>query len=148
MKKKIFVEAISFVVIILFLYTGISKLADYAVFREQVALSPVLQPFAGIIAWLLPLVEFAVAALLFIPKCRLTGLYAATGLMGIFTLYIAVLLAVDDTLPCSCGGIIELLSWKQHLVLNIAVTLLLAFAAKFHRETRQVPLLIKSLLII
>lgn len=138
MKKKIFVEVVTFIAIILFLYTGISKLADYGVFKEQIALSPVLEPFAPIIAWLLPVIEFITAALLFIPKCRLVGLYAALCLMVAFTIYISILLTVDEKLPCSCGGIIELLSWKQHLVLNITLIALLALALKFQKQITQV----------
>ena len=137
MKKRIYIEAISFISIILFLYTAINKLADYSTFREQIALSPILEPFSGVIAWMLPLIELATATLLFFPKWRLLGLYAACGLMLIFTIYISALFIVDDKLPCSCGGIIDLLSWKQHLILNIGLTILLAMGIKFQKQIAQ-----------
>ena len=139
MKKRIFIEAISFISIILFLYTAINKLADYSVFREQIALSPILEPFAGIVAWLLPLLELVTATLLFFPKWRLHGLYAACSLMVIFSVYISALFMVDDQLPCSCGGIIDLLSWKQHLILNIGLAFLQAIGIKFLRQIQQTP---------
>jgi hypothetical protein len=44
-----------------------------------------------------------------------------------FTLYIGAIMTFNKELPCSCGGIISLLSWKEHLVFN-SVFILLAFA--------------------
>ena len=124
MKRRLIAEIIAYLFVILFLYTGISKLMDFTIFREQIAVSPLLKPFAHFIAWVLPLAEFMVAALLFVPRWRLVGLYAASGLMVLFTGYIIAILAFDDHLPCSCGGVIELLSWKGHLVFNSVIILL------------------------
>lgn len=118
MKKSFLVEIIAFLFVILFLYTGVSKLMDYAVFKEQIATSPLLRPISAWAGILLPLSEFVVAILLFLPKWRLKGLYAALGLMVIFTGYIGAILLLDDHIPCSCGGVIELLSWKGHLIFN------------------------------
>jgi uncharacterized membrane protein YphA (DoxX/SURF4 family) len=118
MKKNTILEIISIWFVVLFLYTGISKLMDYSVFREQIGQSPVLKPFAAWIAWMLPLGEFAVAVLLFLPHTRLKGMYATLCMMTLFTLYIGAILTLDDHIPCSCGGVIELLSWKGHLIFN------------------------------
>jgi uncharacterized membrane protein YphA (DoxX/SURF4 family) len=121
-KKGIAIEAVADFFVILFLYTGISKLIDYSVFREQIAQSPVLEPISAWIAWLLPATEIAASALLFVPVWRLKGLYAALGLMILFTGYIVAIMTLSKHLPCSCGGIIEILSWKEHLVFNIVCT--------------------------
>lgn len=137
MKKRIFIETISFISIILFLYTAFNKLAGYGSFKDQIALSPILEPFAGVIAWLLPLMELVTATLLFFPKWRLIGLYAACGLMVMFSIYITALFIYDDKLPCSCGGIIDLLSWRQHLILNLGLALLLAMGIKFQKRVIQ-----------
>jgi len=127
MSKSTIVEIISMLFVILFLYTGISKLMEYAVFKEQIAASPILQPIAPFIAWALPLTEFLVCILLIIPRWRLKGLYASLILMTAFTLYIGAIMTFNKELPCSCGGIISLLSWRDHLVFN-SVFILLAFA--------------------
>jgi uncharacterized membrane protein YphA (DoxX/SURF4 family) len=118
MKKRTFIEIIALWFVILFLYTGISKLMDYPVFAEQIAMSPILEPVASWIAWMLPLSEFLAAILLFIPQWRRKGMYAAFLLMVFFTFYVGAILIYNDHLPCSCGGVIELLSWKGHLVFN------------------------------
>jgi len=118
MRKDAIVKFIALLSILLFIYTGISKLIDYSLFKDQVAMSPILQPFAGIITWILPLAEFFTAILLIIPSLRLYGFYAACSLMVIFTLYLLGMITINRRLPCSCGGIIELLSWKQHVLIN------------------------------
>src|SRR6185295_13150282 len=104
MKRTTIIETAVFLYTILFLYTGISKLIDYRVFRKQIAESPLLSPVALPVAWGLPWLEFAITALLIIPRWRLKGLYASLVLMIAFTCYVASLLLFDKDLPCSCGG--------------------------------------------
>jgi uncharacterized membrane protein YphA (DoxX/SURF4 family) len=137
LSKGTIIEIISMLFMVLFLYTGVSKLMDYTVFKEQVADSPILQPIAPLIAWGLPLIEFLVTLLLIIPRWRLKGLYASLALMIAFTGYVGAIMIFDKELPCSCGGIISLLSWRDHLILN-SVLILLAFAGvKLERQLRR-----------
>ena len=75
-----------------------------------------------IMAWAVPLTELAVAGLLFFVSTRGLGLKASFVLMILFTLYIGYMLVFTPHLPCSCGGVIKQLSWKEHLVFNIALT--------------------------
>lgn len=118
MKRITIVEIISVLFMILFLYTGISKLMEYPVFKEQVATSPLLAPVAPVIAGGLPFLEFLLVVLLIIPRWRLKGLYASTALMMAFTIYIIAMMIFAENLPCSCGGILAELSWGQHIVFN------------------------------
>jgi uncharacterized membrane protein YphA (DoxX/SURF4 family) len=137
LSKSTLVEIIGFLFIILFLYTGVSKLMEYSVFKQQIAESPILQPFASFIAWSLPLTEFLVSILLIIPRWRLKGLYASLFLMIAFTIYIGAIMIFNKELPCSCGGIISLLSWGEHLVFN-SVFILLAFAGvRLEKQIRR-----------
>lgn len=134
LKKSTIVEVIAILFIILFLYTGISKLMEFAVFKEQISESPILKPFASIIVFGLPVTEFIVSALLFIPRYRKTGFYAALILMIMFTIYIIGLLLFSKELPCSCGGVIDLLSWKGHVVFNSAFIALAITAIRLKRQ--------------
>jgi uncharacterized membrane protein YphA (DoxX/SURF4 family) len=131
------VEIIALLFVILFLYTGITKLMEFDVFKAQLEESPVLEPVVPIIAWGLPTIEFIVSILLFFPRWRLKGLYAALGLMVIFTAYVIVLLTTSTELPCSCGGIIEELSWQGHLVFNSSLVLLSFAAIKMEKKNRK-----------
>jgi uncharacterized membrane protein YphA (DoxX/SURF4 family) len=117
-KKSLLVEIISLFFVILFLYTGIAKLMEFDVFYEELADSPVLEPVAGLVAWGLPITEFILCILLFFSRYRLIGLYATFILMIAFTAYVIALLTTSTELPCSCGGIIEELSWQGHLIFN------------------------------
>lgn len=126
MRRTTIVEIIALLFVILFLYTGISKLMDYSVSREQIALSPLLAPISSWVATLLPVTEIIVSVILFIPRSRLFGLYISLGLMVLFTAYIIYILNFNAELPCSCGGVLAELSWKQHLIFNgVAIALAL-----------------------
>jgi hypothetical protein len=35
-----------------------------------------------------------------------------------FTTYIVIILNFSENIPCSCGGILENMTWGQHLVFN------------------------------
>jgi thiol-disulfide isomerase/thioredoxin len=92
---------------------------------------------AGIITWALPIGEFILAIVLFIPPWRLKGLYLTLALMAIFTLYVIVILFMDDHLSCSCGGIIEELSPKMHVLFNSACVILSAVAIFITRRQQS-----------
>ena len=128
MKRTLLVDIIAYFFILLFLYTGVEKLADIHVFKDQLASSPLLGGMAGIVAWALPITEIVLAIVLFLPGWQLRGLYAGLALMVIFTIYLGVILAIDDHISCSCGGIIENLSPRQHLWFNAAAIILAALA--------------------
>jgi hypothetical protein len=118
MKKTTIIESIVVLYVILFLYTGISKLMEYSVFKQQLADSPILAPVSKPIALGLPWLEFLITVLLVIPKWRLKGLYSTLILMTLFTIYIIAILLFSTNIPCSCGGILAELSWKQHVIFN------------------------------
>ncbi|MBO9201401.1 MULTISPECIES: MauE/DoxX family redox-associated membrane protein [Niastella] len=143
LSKSTIVEIISLLFMILFLYTGVSKLMEYSVFKEQIADSPVLSPIAPFIAWALPLTEFLVTLLLIIPRWRLPGLYASLALMIAFTGYVGAIMVFDKELPCSCGGIISLLSWRDHLILNSLLVLLAYIGVRLQRQIRPQQIFIK-----
>ena len=136
-KRTTIIETITILNIILFLYTGIAKIMDYSLFKEQLAVSPILGPVGTPVALLLPPVEFLVVLMLVIPRWRLKGLYTTLALMIGFTAYIIALYAVSKEMPCSCGGIIDLLSWQQHLVFNGVFILLNIWAIRLLRREKK-----------
>lgn len=127
--KKIIAETICALLVILFIYTGLNKLLDYDSFSFQLGRSPYLQNFSRPVALLLPPAELLVALALIIKRTRLAGFYASFFLMSLFTGYVAIMLSLSYYLPCSCGGILQALSWQEHLVVNSAFTLLAAAGA-------------------
>ncbi|HNP68756.1 MAG TPA: MauE/DoxX family redox-associated membrane protein [Aequorivita sp.] len=128
--KKHFVGGVSYLFVLLFVYAAVSKALDFETFTVQLAQSPLLSAYAGIVAWAVPGLEILIAVLLTIPKYRIPALYAAFTLMVMFTAYIFIILNFSDFIPCSCGGVLEKLSWTQHLIFNI-VFIILAGVAVF-----------------
>lgn len=124
MKKKIAIEIICFLFILLFTYAAVMKLMDVQKFTVQIGKSPLLTNFAGIVAWGIPITELLIAGMLAITRLRLWGLYASFGLMTMFTAYIIAILQFSQNIPCSCGGVLESMGWTEHLIFNIGFVLL------------------------
>jgi uncharacterized membrane protein YphA (DoxX/SURF4 family) len=127
--RGVIVEGISVLFIVLFVYAGLTKLMEGDMFYNNIRNSPILggKTMASLGSWLVPMTELTVALLIVWPKTRLKGLFGALGLMLLFTGYTVAILFFAPYIPCSCGGVISLFSWEQHLVFNI-VFLLLAVA--------------------
>jgi hypothetical protein len=121
-KKNTYVEIICALLIILFIYTGLNKMMDIDKFKYDIGRSPFIQDMAVFIAYTLPAGEMLLALLLIIKRTRLLGLYLSFALMALFTGYIWLMLNYAYDLPCSCGGIISKMSWREHLVFNAVFT--------------------------
>lgn len=119
---------ISIFFILLFCYAAISKIMDFEKFHIQMTESPLLSTFAGFLPYVLVISEFIIAGLLCYRITQNAGLLASFILMLFFTGYIAHMLLTSENLPCSCGGILEKMSWTQHLYFNIGCAVLAAIA--------------------
>jgi hypothetical protein len=124
MKRKIAIEIICFLFILLFVYAAINKILDFQKFRIQIGQSPLLTGFGGFLPELVISMELGVSALLAIPMFRLTGIIASFSLMTMFTAYIVAILNFSSYIPCSCGGVLEHFGWTEHLYFNSAFVLL------------------------
>lgn len=139
MKRKIILEVICFLFVLLFLYAAFTKLLDYQKFTVQVGQSPLLTGFGDTIPWLVISVEILVAGMLMIPRTRLVALFASFSLMTMFTAYIVAILNFSPYVPCSCGGVLEKLGWTEHLIFN-GVFVVLAVAGVFlHVDVEHEP---------
>jgi hypothetical protein len=147
--RQAVVPVVCYLYILLFIYAAISKLLVFENFRIQLAQSPLLSAYAGLIAPAVITIELLLALLLCFKSTRLTGLYGSMFLMIAFTVYIYIILNYSDFVPCSCGGIIENLGWTQHMIFNISFALL-ALAAiiltEKEKNTRAVIVTLKTLL--
>lgn len=122
--KSVIIEFIVNLYTSLFIYTALSKLKEYDISREQMATMPLVGPISGTVTWLLPISEIILAALIFWPKTRIKGLYLGTSLMAGFTLYVWYLMKFHSGSPCTCGGLLQSLSWPQHLLFNAVFVIL------------------------
>lgn len=119
MSRKLLLDILSALLVFLFIYTSISKLLDYDTFRRQLGQSPFITLYAPVIVWALPVGELIIAGLLLYPPARLTGFYLSFFLLSLFTFYLIAMLQLSYFIPCSCGGVLQHLSWNAHIVFNI-----------------------------
>ncbi|MBW8683491.1 MauE/DoxX family redox-associated membrane protein [Chitinophaga rhizophila] len=118
--KSVFVEIVSALYIMLFLYASITKLRFYDQSIQQMDMQPFPNQLSALILWSISIIELVVAIGLLFSKTRKVALLIGVGLMILFTGYIStVMLHVYAHVPCSCGGVISELSWGQHLLLNL-----------------------------
>ncbi|PSL28089.1 MauE/DoxX family redox-associated membrane protein [Chitinophaga ginsengisoli] len=126
MNKKLLFNVATQLLILLFTYTGISKLLVYSTFKMQLERQPLTSNFAISLAIILPIAELLIALFLLTNRMKRFGIYGSLGLMLMFTLYVAymVIFVPHSQLPCSCGGIIKEMNWTQHLYFNILFTII------------------------
>ncbi|MCX2477198.1 hypothetical protein OQZ33_22885 [Pedobacter sp. MC2016-05] len=121
--------------ILLWSYTGLSKLIDHAAFEKQVT-TLLTEKYPESISIGIPVLEILTAFSLVWNSTRMLGLYLSVLLMTAFTAYVALVIAGHfGPAPCTCGGIISALSWKAHLILNITILSLVLYLL-FHQKQK------------
>ena len=119
-KKQVALECVCALLILLFLYASVSKFLDFKTFIGQINNQPLPNSWTPFLVWAIPLLEIAISVCLFFEYTRLVGLYAYLFVMVVFSIYTGiVLLHFFPYVPCSCGGLIQKLSWPEHLTLNL-----------------------------
>ncbi|MBS1527427.1 MAG: hypothetical protein JST19_17390 [Bacteroidetes bacterium] len=126
--RRMAVEIISALLVLLFVYAAISKLIDHKQFAHTLGKVSLLAPVAIAISWLVPVAELIISGLLLGKRTRLAGLAASLSLLLLFTAYLSFTLALGTNIPCSCGGILQGMKWGPHIAFNM-VFVLLAFIA-------------------
>jgi len=98
---------------------------------------------APILGWLMPSVEMLLVIMLAIgiieSKYQTVGIYASLILLLSFEIYISGMLLSGMRLPCTCGGIISKMSWKQHLVFNGIFIIFSAIAIANTKKVKNKP---------
>lgn len=113
-------QGIVSLLILLWIYASLSKLTDIDQFTREIKQQHLPLLTAQTVVWLLPAIELITATLLIFPEWRRTGLLLSSILMFIFTIYIILVLSgYFKNIPCSCGGVLKHLGWRNHLIFNI-----------------------------
>jgi hypothetical protein len=123
--------------ILLFLYASISKMLDFQIFKDQISEIPVLKQFPSAAAVSVIGMELLTTFLLAIPKWRLSGYYISLALLIPFTGYIVLTVAQESGMSCACGGLIEHLSFTQHILFNSFFILLTSLGIKREKRNQQ-----------
>jgi hypothetical protein len=119
-KRQVLLECISALLILLFLYASVSKFLDFKTFIKEMNNQPLPNSWTPFLVYFIPCSEILLSVALIFERTRLLGLYGSLVLMGLFTIYATLILVhVFSYVPCSCGGVIKRLTWRQHLILNL-----------------------------
>ncbi|MHA4811928.1 MauE/DoxX family redox-associated membrane protein [Flavitalea flava] len=122
-RRQVLLETISALLILLFLYASLSKFLDFKLFTGEMNNQPFSNALTPFLVWAIPLLEIGISICLIFEWTRLIGFYGSLVLMSLFTIYTAaILLHFFKYVPCSCGGVIKKLTWKQHLIFNLFFT--------------------------
>ena len=140
------IAVISSLLVLLFLYASLSKLVDLKQFEGDMLNQPFPHWLARGITWTIPFTELLLVLCLLLgtwlnqASLHIAGLLGSFALMSIFTLYTGlILLHFFPRIPCGCGGVIRTLTWKEHLCLNVSVTLFAGWAAWSTIKNNSVP---------
>lgn len=119
-----FVLSVIFVDFSIYFFSGVDKLLNFEKFVIQFARSPFAPSvFLTEFSVFIITIEILLCLMLFVEKLNKLALFGFFLLSSLFTVYIFLMLIYSPHLPCSCGGIVEFLSWEQHLYLNIFLTI-------------------------
>lgn len=118
-KRTLIAEIISALYILLFVYAALSKIIDFQKFQIELGKSPILNFVSTYVAVAIPALEIIISIFLIIKKFQYFALYACFSLMVMFSCYIIIILNFSPYIPCTCGGILENMTWSQHLTFNV-----------------------------
>ncbi|PUV22766.1 MauE/DoxX family redox-associated membrane protein [Sphingobacterium athyrii] len=117
--------------ILFWAWVALDKLWDLQSFRMALTKQPFPDWWAGILVWLLPLVEMGIVALLAIGSFKIRKLilpdpfFLSAILLTVFTIYIGLGVAgLYAQKPCGCASVLSRLSWGWHLVVNLLLLFL------------------------
>jgi hypothetical protein len=136
--KRWIPDMICGLLILLFVYAAVSKLADRSHFIAVMSQMLLIEKLASLISIVLPVTELIVAALLFMPATRIRGLYASLGVLIVFTLYIGYMILFAEHLSCNCGGVLQKMNWRQHLIFNLFFIGLSVIGIKLHQSNKNI----------
>ncbi|WP_421943334.1 MauE/DoxX family redox-associated membrane protein [Pedobacter sp.] len=120
-KLRIYNTAVCMLLILLWIYAALQKLSDFEEFRRSMYNQVFPSWFVFALLFMLPASELVAAGLLFFERTRQSGILLSAGLLSAFTVYIAlILLHYFPRVPCSCGGVLSILGWREHLAFNLA----------------------------
>ena len=120
--------------IFLFVYTSVNKLLSLNIFKQSMMTAHIPEGLASIISVTVPVSELLLALLLLINHTKNIGLYGSLSIMLVFTGYIIYMKLFLPKIPCSCGGIIQKLTWNQHLLLNIIFIFLIYYVVRIEKR--------------
>lgn len=120
MKRSNWPDLLGFTLILMYSYAAASKLIIFNSLRLQLLVQPLPRWSVTYLVYIIPASEVIVVMCLLFKSTRITGFIGSATLMLMFTMYVGLAMSgAFGSIPCSCGGIIQKLSWAQHFIFNL-----------------------------
>ncbi len=120
--EKYFVFAGEFLLILVFLYTGIYKIIHFNGWIKKVSEIDIVNEYNLIwLAYLIPFLEIILVVLFCFSTTKKIATYLSSFLMAFFTAYIYYKIYISEDSLCPCGGIFSSLTLDKHLIVNIVL---------------------------
>ncbi|MVZ65734.1 hypothetical protein GQF61_07675 [Sphingobacterium sp. DK4209] len=140
MKKEKFTAILSGTIALMLFYAASTKLFNYQQAQASMQKQIFSRSIADLLTWLIPSIEFIISMLLIYTRTRIVGLWASISLLAVFTGYLLLAMSrIFGYRPCSCGGIIQQLSYGEHLVFNLVFLFLSLIALYLKKKQTQEP---------
>ncbi|RZJ78452.1 MAG: hypothetical protein EOO20_27840 [Chryseobacterium sp.] len=104
----------------------VSKILAFKEFEYNLGATLFVKDYAEFLSYILLLIYFSALVLLCIKPLQKVGFYFSFALLSSYAIYIAVLLSVSKSMPCTCISILDKLTWKQNLNYSIVMLILIA----------------------
>lgn len=119
-------RVVRLIYVFLFTYTGYSKLNDIESFTKGIRKVPFFGNYPEAIGWGIPILELILAIGMILPfrKAQRISFKVSIILMGVFTLYLLLMITLVKEKLCHCGGVIGSLGWTEHLIFNSILLLM------------------------
>ncbi|SEN01529.1 Methylamine utilisation protein MauE [Mucilaginibacter gossypiicola] len=138
MRRTDIPDLISFLLILMFSYAAFSKLIAFNNYKIEMHRQPVPKWSVDYLIVLIPASELVTIAAMLFRKTRMIGFFSAAFLMLVFTVYVVLAMTgAFGKVPCACGGIINNLSWGQHLVFNLIFLSLSVYGVIINEKERR-----------
>jgi putative oxidoreductase len=139
MKPVKFSVAVSVLIALLLAYAAVSKLCAYEESKREMMNQVFPVNIALVLTWLVPVIELTFAIGLVINKFRFRALIASCLLLIVFSLYIVITMSGSfGRIPCSCGGILENMSYSAHLVFNLIFIVMAILAIALETQWKSI----------
>ena len=124
-------------------YTAFDKFIHWQESYRAFLNQPFPRQWAEVLAYTIPGVEILLLILLIFPKSRWWGFLGSLLLLTSFTVYVGMVwIGVFPEVPCNCAGLINLLNWESHLVLNLGCLIIAIAGLRLSKRGTEVPLTI------
>jgi hypothetical protein len=118
-------------------YAGVIKIWNpekFERFQNVLETFPLIGNVAHVLSYAIPATEFIICLLLISKSTKKVGLQLFSTVMVLFTIYIIYVIMKGGDLPCLCGGMIEKLTWRQHMGFNLLFISLACKALLFNKK--------------